>query len=302
LRIRHSVKLAPTLSDPEIANLLASISESHLRELVETIAIPRHFSVQPRNNRYIAEWIAEQFQVYGYQTSYQGEWRNIVAFPKAEIQDSVMLIGAHYDSVPTTPGADDNASGVAALLACAKAVAEYAPQTPVCFVAFNREEDWLIGSEDFVKRYLPESQLTIREAHILEMVGYCQHSPNSQQIPVGLPIKIPNTGEFLGLLGNKDSNSLLDVLLKQAKSYFPEFPVIGLKIYLGLEKFLPVLGRSDHDPFWKASIPALLWTDTAEFRNPNYHRQTDTPDTLDYAFLRQVTQLLLAHILTSVKR
>jgi Zn-dependent M28 family amino/carboxypeptidase len=302
LRIRNSVKLASAPSDPEIVRLLASVSESHLRELVEIIAVPRHFSAQPQNNKRIAEWIAREFQAYGYQTSYQGEWRNVLAFPNAEIQDSVILIGAHYDSVPTTPGADDNASAVAALLMCAKLVAEFAPHMPVCFVAFNREEDGLIGSEDFVKRYLPESRLKICEAHILEMIGYCQHSPDTQQIPAGLPIKIPTTGDFLGLVGNKDSNFLIDILLKQAKSYFPDFPVIGLKIYMGLEKRLPVLGRSDHDPFWEARVPALMWTDTAEFRNPNYHRPTDTPDTLDYSFLRQVTQLLLVHVLASAKK
>lgn len=302
MRIRHSVKLASTPGDPEIVRLLASVSENHLRELVETIAIPRDFSVQPRNNRYIAEWISKQFQAYGYRTSYQGEWRNVLAFPDTEIQDGLILIGAHYDSVSTTPGADDNASAVAALLTCAKLIAEAALNLPVCFVAFNREEDGLIGSEDFVKNYLLGSNLKIREVHILEMVGYCKHSSGSQQIPAGLPIKIPNTADFLGVLGNRDSNSLLDILLKQAGSYVPDFPVIGLKVYMGIEAHLPVLGRSDHEPFWQVGIPTLLWTDTAEFRNPNYHLPSDTPDTLDYAFLRQVTQLLIAHTLVSVKQ
>jgi hypothetical protein len=74
--------------------------------------------------------------------------------------------------------------------------------------------------------------------------------------------------------------------------------VLGLKVYLGIEKYFPVLGRSDHAPFWKAGLPALMWTDTSEFRNPHYHQTTDTPDTLDYAFLRRVTQLLVAAVLT----
>ena len=69
----------------------------------------------------------------------------------------------------------------------------------------------------------------------------------------------------------------------------------GLKVYFGVEQSLPVLGRSDHEPFWKAGIPAVMWTDTAEFRNPHYHQRSDTPETLDYGFLRAVTQVLAAY-------
>src|SRR5438270_7729772 len=81
----------------------------------------------------------------------------------------------------------------------------------------------------------------------------------------------------------------------------PELPVTGLKVRLGLEKHFPVLARSDHAPFWAEEIPALMWTDTSEFRNHNYHRHTDTPDTLDYAFLRNVTQLLTASVIEQAR-
>jgi hypothetical protein len=81
------------------------------------------------------------------------------------------------------------------------------------------------------------------------MVGYCQNSPKTQSLPPGLPVNIPDTGDFR---------------------------------------------RSDHDPFWQEGIPAVMWTDTAEFRNPNYHEPGNTPDTLDYGFLRRVAQLVTA--------
>jgi hypothetical protein len=139
--------------------------------------------------------------------------------------------------------------------------------------------------------------LHVRQSHILEMVGYCSHCPESQRKPRGLPVKIPDRGNFLGVIGNKHSNPLIDHLLQQTKSYFPDFPVVGLKVYFGLEKFLYHLLRSDHTPFWRRGLPALMWTDTANFRNPNYHRLTDTPDTLDYTFLRRVTQLLILQCL-----
>ncbi len=102
------------------------------------------------------------------------------------------------------------------------------------------------------------------------------------------------------MLGNQRSNHLVELAARQAEAVVPELPVVGLKLYLGLEGWLPVLHRSDHSPFWKAKIPALLWTDTAEFRNPNYHRPTDTPETLDYGFMRRVTQLVVATVARQV--
>ena len=108
---------------------------------------------------------------------------------------------------------------------------------------------------------------------------------------------IPDIGNFLAILGNQYSNALVDATLKKAKSYLPTLPVLGLKTYFGLENVFTVLKRSDHAPFWHAKMSATMWTDTAEFRNPNYHWLTDTPETLDYTFLRQVTQLLIVCVL-----
>ena len=93
---------------------------------------------------------------------------------------------------------------------------------------------------------------------------------------------------------------MASTVLQVARTYWPDFPVLSLKVYAGVEKLLPVLQRSDHAPFWGAGIPAIMWTDTAEFRNKHYHQSTDTPDTLDYDFLRRVSQILIATILTSV--
>jgi len=296
--IRHAHKMSAQAVNIETQNILKSVEPTSLRQCVETLSIPRHFQEQPQNNQWVAQWITQQLQSYGYQTQYQGKYNNILTLPPGNPKTPCILVGAHYDSVPQTPGADDNASAVAALLACAKAIAEYAPQTPVCFVAFNREEDGLMGSKDFVTNYLSQKTLNIAHAHILEMVGYCQHSLDSQKFPPGLPISIPSTADFLSIIGNRYSNALVDATLKKAKTYLPNFPVLGLKVFFGLEKFFPDLKRSDHAPFWQAKRSALMWTDTSEYRNPNYHWLTDTPDTLDYIFLQQVTQLLIACILT----
>jgi Peptidase family M28 len=110
-------------------------------------------------------------------------------------------------------------------------------------------------------------------------------------------VKVPDTGDFLGILANRGAGAALDTVLARASTYLPRLPVIGLNVMLGVEKMFPVLLRSDHAPFWAAGIPATMWTDTSEFRNPYYHEPGDKPDTLDYDFLRAVTQLLIACVL-----
>ena len=94
----------------------------------------------------------------------------------------------------------------------------------------------------------------------------------------------------------------MDFVLRRAGTYVPELPVTGLNMKLGLEKYFPVLSRSDHAPFWAQKVPAVMWTDTSEFRNHNYHRHTDTPDTLNYPFLRQATQLLTASVIQQAEQ
>jgi peptidase M28-like protein len=294
MRIIHSTSKKAQMVDSEVSKLLAQVSQEELRRTVEILSKPRHYHAESSSNQRCAQWIYDKFKAFGYEPHFQGRYRNVVAIPAIDASDTAVLIGAHYDSVPGTPGADDNASGVAALLECARLMVSQGHSQTAAFVAFNREEDGLLGSADFVENYLPNTSLNLEGVHVLEMVGYCSHDPGSQRVPQGLPIPAPSVGNFIGLLGNRDSNHMVDSILAQSATYVPELAAVGLKVHLGVEKFLPVLARSDHDPFWRARIPAVMWTDTAEFRNPNYHQVTDTPDTLDYDFLRSVTQLLLS--------
>jgi len=268
------------------------IAEDELRSSTERLSEPRHFWAESRHNRRIGAVLADRLDSLGYAVRVQGPYRNVVALPSGYDGAPLTLVGAHYDSVPRCPGADDNASGVAVLLACARAVG--ADGSSVGFVAFNAEEDGMLGSQDFVDRGLAELQVRARLVHVLEMVGFCSRRPGSQTVPGGIPIRRPDAGDFLGLLANRKSRRELDGVIAAGASLGP--PVVGLKLHLGLERFFPVLHRSDHAPFWRAGIPALLWTDTAEFRNPNYHRATDLPDTLDYAFMRSVAELLCSAV------
>ena len=133
------------------------------------------------------------------------------------------------------------------------------------------------------------------------MLGYTSKLPGSQQNPVPL-VQAPTVGDFLGLVGSHPSSQVLDHVLACAGHstvpvyglYLPDVPLDAIR---GMS---PHVFRSDHAPFWSAGIPALMWTDTAEFRNPHYHQATDTPETLDYAFMAEVTRLVIHTVLAAV--
>jgi hypothetical protein len=291
MQILRSSNLSRGSQRAEVRSAIDAITESDLRNWVEAISVPRNFHSQPEANAKVRSHIAELLRSFGYEVELQGPLANVIALPRNRT-NSVTLVGAHYDSVALIPGADDNASAVAALLACAKAAAQCAPPLSVAFAAFNCEEEGFVGSTDFVENL--RGQFSIAQTHILEMVGFASSAPGSQRIPTGLPIDLPKTGHFLGLLANDQSTAQMKRILQNACDYLPELDVLGLTVVQGAERFFPVLARSDHVPFWRANIPAVMWTDTAEFRNLNYHRETDTPETLNYTFLHSVSQLLLA--------
>jgi hypothetical protein len=284
----------PGQVDDDVAALLADISPPSLRQAVERISVPRPYGSEA--NRDVCAWLHAELAGMGYAVARQGRFDNLVARWPDDPEEPEILVGAHYDSVPGSPGADDNASAVAALLACARSLAGRRPR--LAFALFNREEDDQLGSRDFVDGFLAEARWRLREVHILEMLGFCSHAGGSQRLPGGLPVKLRDTADFLGLIANRDSNHLLDPVIDGSRTYQPDFPIVGLKVHFGLEARVPVLLRSDHAPFWRRRIPAVMWTDTSEFRNPHYHQASDTPDTLDYEFLARVTRALVLRCLS----
>ena len=281
--LKHASPALATTPLTRVSQSLASVGEEDLRQWVERLAVPRHFDLEREENKNTALWIAARFQSLGYTVELHGSWWNVVVLPK-EVSGPVTLVCAHYDSVGGCPGADDNASAVAAMLGCARACASISPRPAVGFVSFNREEDGMLGSQEFVQWLTASSPVQVACVHVLEMVGYASDASGSQRVPPGLPVEVSDQGNFLALLANHGS-------------YLPGFPVVGLRVTSTLAKIFPVLLRSDHAPFWQRRIPATMWTDTSEFRNPFYHQPGDTPQTLNYGFLRAVTQLLIASVL-----
>ena len=278
---------------------LAGPNAERLRGWVERLAVPRHIFANARNNAWVAEELALSFDRCGLGVQLQGPYRNVVALPRDTTRLPTTLIAAHYDSVPDCPGADDNASGLAVMLECARLHLRDARSRRIGFVAFNAEEDGLLGSRDFVASGLSSLGLNVHAVHVLEMVGF-RGSCGVQRVPlpwVPASLKVP---DFIGLIGKGHSNAAVERAMSSGVA--PSLRVLGAKTWGPMHRLVPDLTRSDHFPFWNGGVPAVLWTDTGNFRNPHYHQATDTPDTLDYRFMQSVAELLCAVVSEEVSQ
>jgi hypothetical protein len=198
--------------------------------------------------------------------------------------EEVVIVGAHYDTTSATPGADDNASGVAAMIALAEACARAQPQRTLRFVAFVNEEPVyfqtaLMGSRVYAKGCKERGEM-ITAMLSLECVGYFSDEKRSQKYPFPLSLFYPSRGNFLAVVGNRESKSLVKRVTKSFRSS-GALPCVSASLLSGLQG----VGWSDHWSFWQEGYPAVMITDTAPFRNPHYHRASDVPATLDYARL-----------------
>jgi hypothetical protein len=193
-----------------------------------------------------------------------------------------LVVGAHYDSVSGSPGANDNASGVAGLLALARRFAGKPCGQTLRFVAFVNEEPPYFQTDEmgsFVyARRCNERGDKISAMISLETIGYFSDAPGSQTYPSpGLGLFYPSKGNFIGFAGNTSSRALLRAAVSAFKKE-RKLPCEGA----ALPAVIPGIGWSDQWSFWECGYPAIMVTDTAPFRYPHYHSSTDTPDKLDY--------------------
>jgi Zn-dependent M28 family amino/carboxypeptidase len=201
-----------------------------------------------------------------------------------------LCVGAHLDSRPDTPGADDNASAVAAMLEIARLLPSSWPdgaKLELELVAFDLEENGMLGGREHA-RLCRESNVDLRGMVSLEMLGYCDHTPGSQSLPRTLRELYPDTGNFIAIIGNQNSTTLIE-LFRDGMVQVDALPVETLQVPEN-GNGLQATRLSDHSPFWDAGFPALMITDTSFMRNPHYHMPSDTVETLDMQFLHLVTE------------
>lgn len=250
---------------------------------------------RPRALAAAEAYIAGQWLAQGYAVSFQRytaegvDCANLeVSIPGTSRPGEIIIIGAHYDSVTGSPGADDNASAVAALLEISRLLAGARPARSLRLVAFVNEEPpfffWgNMGSAIYAKAARRRGD-DIRAMFSLEMLGYYSDERHSQHYPPLLRHFFPDRGNFIGFVANLRSRSLL----KQAVAAFREksdFPAESA----ALPAWLPGVAWSDQLSFWRQGYRGVMVTDTAFYRNPYYHTPLDTPDCLDYARLAAVT-------------
>ena len=270
---------------------------------VKSLVGERHPVTTPSALEHAKHYLVEQLSSFGLPVSlhpfeaFGGTYQNVIASlspstAHGSSEGTPLLIAAHYDTVPDSPGADDNASGLAVLLEVARTLRSVSLSREVRFIGFSLEEEDLLGSLAYTAD-LKAREEAIAGAIVLECAGYTSSREGSQLAPPHLPITLPSVGDFLGIVGNTASATLAAAVERSARQHVPELKVISLLVP-GNGEILPDARRSDHAAFWQYGYRAVMLTDTANFRNPHYHQPTDTLDTLDFAFMRQVAQLVAA--------
>lgn len=276
-------------------------SRDRLVDLVRRLEGERHPATTRGELERAGACLAAEFRALGLQVErpafdYRGEtFRNVAA--RRVGRDPVrprVLVGAHFDSAIGTPGADDNASGVAVTVEVARLLAEEALEATVEFAGFNLEEpqrglDTRVGSRAWAEA-AREAGVEYAGCVVLEMVGYTASANGGQSVPPLLFWKRrPSTPDFLAAVADFRSRKLVKVFRRTARRAAPELEVVSVRIpFRGW--LVPPTRLSDHSRFWDAGYPALMLTDTAFFRNPNYHGPGDRAETLDPDFMARVAE------------
>jgi Peptidase family M28 len=212
-----------------------------------------------------------------------------IEIPGKTRREEIIVIGAHYDSVLGSPGANDNGSGVAALLALSAALARIEPVRTLRFVAFVNEEPpnfqtELMGSRVYARRCRERGERVVAMLS-LETLGYYSEAKGSQKYPFPFGLLYPSRGNFIAFVGNTGSAALVRTCVGAFRKE-AQFPSEGAALPAGIAG----VGWSDHWAFWQEGYAAVMVTDTAPFRYPHYHTGDDTPDKLDYERLARVTE------------
>lgn len=286
--------LQSTASDTQHMNIknIESNLKTHVYELTETIGERNYLyyeSLQRAN-----EYIQSEFNKYGYKPSEQAYrireevYTNIIAEIRGKVKpQEIVIFGAHYDSAVGSPGANDNASGVAALLELARLCSAEDFNQTIRFIAFVNEEPPFFLSENMGSRvYAKEVKRrkdNIKAMICLETIGYYSDKKHSQSYPLFLNLFYPDTAHFIAMVGNLGSRKLV-ASIEQVFTQNSSLPMVATS----LPAWVPGVNFSDHDSFWKYGYKACMVTDTAFYRYAYYHTIDDTYDKLNYEKIAQI--------------
>jgi hypothetical protein len=283
-----------------IADMLADIDSSSVYADMQFIAQPRFHTTQAAALNTLKDSIETRFTRYDLQTERLGfnlgniASENILGRkPGLSSEKQVIIVDGHFDAVQNSPGADDNGSAVAGVLAAARILSNYQFNKSINFLGFDKEEQGLVGSANYVNNQIKDFE-QIEGVLNMEMIGYYSSDSNSQQIPFGFSQLFPatvdsignsgNKGIFLFVVGNTASSALAHVFDSVGRNYVPGIRSLKLLVP-GNGQIAQDLRRSDHAVFWDAGYQALMLTDGADFRNQNYHTPGDSLGTLNIPFL-----------------
>jgi Zn-dependent M28 family amino/carboxypeptidase len=241
-----------------------------------------------------ADYIESIFQENGYEVQrqvyscYGQEVSNLIA-EKPGTEEGIVVIGAHYDTVPGTPGADDNASAVAGMLEMARLFRASSNRMHLIFVAFVNEEPPCFGSHNMgsmvYARHLKDHRAPVELMVCLEMIGYFKNEPIQGYPLPGMGLFYPKMGDFIGVVGNIRSARYVSLLKRGIRrhSAIPAYSLVAPEFFGGIN-------LSDNSSFWRYGFRAVMVTDTSFFRNRNYHQETDTIDTLNLESMAEVVK------------
>jgi hypothetical protein len=273
--------------------------EAHVRTLSESF-VPRDES-HPENLDRCAAYIRREFESANARVSEQpftvaGQtYRNVIAHFGPQTKEMV-VVGAHYDTAGPLPGADDNASGVAGLLELARLLGNGQLPIRVELVAYTLEEPPFFRSEQMGSamhaKALRREGAAVRAMLSLEMIGYFSDDHDSQHFPSSvLSLFYPTKGNFISVVG-KMGEGMLVRKIKKAMAGATSLPVYSINA----PRLIPGVDFSDHLSYWREGYPAVMITDTAFYRNANYHTMGDTAERLDYRRMGQVVEGMYAAV------
>jgi hypothetical protein len=267
-----------------------------VRAHVQAIGSREHNVWAPAELENAARYVERELASAGYAVRRE-EYRSravpvrnlVVEIAGASRPGEIVVVGAHYDSVAGAPGANDNGSGVAAVLELAHALRGWRPARTWRLVAFVNEEPPFFTTGEMGSRVHVAAARARGERIVamysLETIGWYSDSPGSQHYPFPFSWFYPDRGDFLAFVGNLASRALLHATVSAFREH-GGFPSEGV----AAPAFIPGVDWSDHGSFWAAGYPAIMVTDTALYRYPHYHTAQDTPDKVDYERLARVVR------------